>query len=164
MTVPAGFSSAEITSWLSNTAMRCRFQVPGGVVATMIMRITSGQSCAGSTSEIFSFDKSQLPSTQSTNTRTAGTMTTTIFGSRFLLFSATGIICSRTAVEASEWVADSQIKCKSVSSVVRRILLTLTAGGQTASLGGRFRMITNVSQIFNHKILQQKALFQLVLV
>jgi hypothetical protein len=136
MAVTSGFSSAEIASWLSNTAMCCRFQVPGGVVATMIMRITSGQSCAGSTSEIFSFDKSQLSRTQSMNTRTAGTMTTTIFGSRFSLFSATGIICSRTAAEASEWVADSQIKCKSVSGVARSILLALTAGGQTASLAG----------------------------
>ena len=134
MSVSPGFSAAEATSWLANTAMICRFQLPGGVAASLRIRVTLGHSCAGSSSEIYSYDRIQ--GSNVLNLQTTGKISMTILGASFSLFSATSKsrVGASTDAEATEWLADTAIVCKSAAGFGVTWSTVITTGVRSGSL------------------------------
>ena len=120
-----GDTACEATDWVADTSVMCK--VSAGVRGTRRVLMTVGER-VGTVTEAFSFDVSSISSVAFINMAATGQSTTTLSGANFGTQQYTQAArAGDTACEATDWVADTSVKCKVSAGVrgTRRVLMTV---------------------------------------
>ena len=127
----AGHSTAESTSWHSDTCMVSRR--PSGLQATQRVAISFG-SRVGSGSEALSQDLRRSSAIKSLNSASTGSSSLTIFGLN--LGQTQYCISSRihqSSCEISEWRSDSSVACRAFQAIGSSHRLVVSSGDRIES-------------------------------
>jgi hypothetical protein len=113
--VRIALTNAELTNWISNTAVSCTSA--SGVGDQLRLQMTAGAK-TGTMSFALTYDVITLSSIARKNFIAAGGLTATMFGSGFAAVHYTAQPSfGRTQCESTVWVSNTFLKCKSVSGI-----------------------------------------------